>query len=142
MKLGFICPQAPGHLNPMIALARHLQMRNHDVVFLYSSGAAGLPFIPDEEVERVISERSAELSKKQADEVLKFSMSLAMTRSESIIKSMPTIVQSNQIDALVIDYVHFYVELAAIHFRSGIRSIPSSLDPLRRMPSLLSGRLN
>ena len=89
MKFGFISFQVPGHLNPMTALARHLQMRNHDVVFLYSSGAAGLPFIPDEEVERVISERSAELSKKHGDEVLKFSMSLAMTRSESIIKSLP-----------------------------------------------------
>jgi len=63
MKFGFICPQVPGHLNPMTALARHLQMRGHEVVFLYSSGAAGLPFIPDEEVERVISERSAEISK-------------------------------------------------------------------------------
>jgi hypothetical protein len=59
MKFGFTCPQVPGHLNPMTTLARHLQMRNHDVVFLYSSGAAGLPFIPDKEVERVISERSA-----------------------------------------------------------------------------------
>jgi hypothetical protein len=116
-------------------------MRGHEVVFLYSSGAAGLPFIPGEE-EQVISERRAEISKKQGEEAVKFSMSLLMSQSESIIKSMPTIVQSNQIDALVIDYVHFYVELAAIHFRSGIRSIPSSLDPLRRMPSLLSGRLN
>jgi UDP:flavonoid glycosyltransferase YjiC (YdhE family) len=43
MKIGFICPQAPGHLNAMTALARHIQMRGHDVVFLYSSGAAGLP---------------------------------------------------------------------------------------------------
>jgi len=114
MKFGLISFQLPGHLNPMTALARHLQMRNHDVVFLYSSGAAGLPFIPDEEVERVISERSAELSKQQGDEVLRFSMSLAMTRSESIIKSLPTIVQSNQIDALIIDCGNFYVELAAI----------------------------
>ena len=43
MKIGFICPQVPGHLNPLTALARHLQMRGHEVVFLYSSGAAGLP---------------------------------------------------------------------------------------------------
>jgi UDP:flavonoid glycosyltransferase YjiC (YdhE family) len=31
MKLGFICINVPGHLNPMTALARHLQARNHDV---------------------------------------------------------------------------------------------------------------
>jgi hypothetical protein len=45
MKLGFICLDLPGHLNPMSALARQLQARNHEVVFLYSSGAAGLPFV-------------------------------------------------------------------------------------------------
>jgi hypothetical protein len=45
MKLGFICLNLPGHLNPMTALACHLQARNHDVVFLYSSGAAGLPLL-------------------------------------------------------------------------------------------------
>src|SRR6516225_7454372 len=96
MKFGFICPQVPGHLNPMTALARHLQMRGHEVVFLYSSGAAGLPFIPDEEVERVISERSAEISKKQGEETLKLTTSLLMSQSESMIKSLPAIVQSNQ----------------------------------------------
>jgi zeaxanthin glucosyltransferase len=49
MKLGFICLNLPGHLNPMTALARHLQDRNHEVIFLYSSGAAGLPFVPGPE---------------------------------------------------------------------------------------------
>jgi UDP:flavonoid glycosyltransferase YjiC (YdhE family) len=38
MKLGFICLNLPGHLNPMTALARRLQDRNHDVVLRYSSG--------------------------------------------------------------------------------------------------------
>jgi UDP:flavonoid glycosyltransferase YjiC (YdhE family) len=42
MKIGFICPTVPGHLNPMTVLARHLQARNHEVVFLYSSSANGL----------------------------------------------------------------------------------------------------
>jgi zeaxanthin glucosyltransferase len=114
MKFGFICPQAPGHLNAMTALARHTQMRGHDVVFLYSSGAAGLPFIPGEEVERLLTERRAELSKKQGEDALKSSMRLIMTMSESMIKSLPAIVQSSQIDALVIDCVNFYVELAAL----------------------------
>jgi len=45
MKLGFICLDLPGHLNPMSSLALQLQARNHEVVFLYSSGAAGLPFV-------------------------------------------------------------------------------------------------
>jgi zeaxanthin glucosyltransferase len=53
MKLGFICLNLPGHLNPMTALARPLQDRNHDVVFLYSSGAAGLPFVPGPEKDQI-----------------------------------------------------------------------------------------
>jgi zeaxanthin glucosyltransferase len=51
MKLGFICLNLPGHLNPMTALARHLQARNHEVVFLYSSSAGGLPCVPGDEKE-------------------------------------------------------------------------------------------
>ena len=31
MRLGFICPALPGHLNPMTVQARQLQARNHDV---------------------------------------------------------------------------------------------------------------
>jgi hypothetical protein len=36
MKIGFISPYVPGHLNPMTALARQLQSRNHEVVFITS----------------------------------------------------------------------------------------------------------
>jgi UDP:flavonoid glycosyltransferase YjiC (YdhE family) len=42
MKLGFICLNMPGHLNPMIALARHLQHRNHDARANGLSAAADL----------------------------------------------------------------------------------------------------
>jgi len=32
MKIGFISLSVPGHFNPMSAVARQLQSRNHDVV--------------------------------------------------------------------------------------------------------------
>jgi zeaxanthin glucosyltransferase len=114
MKVGFICPQIPGHLNPMSTLARHLQMRNHEVVFLYSSGASGLPCIPAEEQNDGISKRRAEMSKKQGEEAVQFTIQLIMDQTELIMKSLPNIVQSNRIDALVIDCVSFYAELGAI----------------------------
>ena len=53
MKLGFICLNLPGHLNPMTALACRLQDRNHDVVFPYSPGAAGLPFVSGPEKDQI-----------------------------------------------------------------------------------------
>jgi len=40
MKLGFVCLTLLGNLDPMTALARQLQARNHDVVFRYSPVAA------------------------------------------------------------------------------------------------------
>jgi zeaxanthin glucosyltransferase len=67
MKLGFICPNLPGHLNPMTALARELQARGHDVLFLYSSDAAGLPFIPDPEKDHV-NENRGQTSKMQGED--------------------------------------------------------------------------
>jgi hypothetical protein len=62
MKLGFICLNLPGHLNPMTTLACRLQDRNHRVVFLYSSGAADLPFVPGPEKDH-LNESRPDLSK-------------------------------------------------------------------------------
>jgi zeaxanthin glucosyltransferase len=113
MKLGFICPQAPGHLNPITALARQLQARNHDVVFLYSSGAAGLPFVPGPGGDDT-DEALAEVSKLHGEEAFKFSISWLMTQTETILKSLPAIVQANGVDALVIDAAQLYAELGAM----------------------------
>jgi zeaxanthin glucosyltransferase len=114
MKLGFICPNLIGHLNPMTALARHLQDRNHDVVFLYSSGAAGLPFVPGPEKDH-LGENRPEQSKMQGEDALKFGVGTVLAQTETILKSLPAVVQANGIDALVIDTVQFYVELGAMH---------------------------
>src|SRR6516225_2622835 len=113
MKLGFICLNLPGHLNPMIALARQLQTRNHDVVFLYSSGAAGLPFVPSDEKDQ-INENRPEVSKMQGEDALQMSARAVLARTESILKSLPAIVEANGIDALLIDTVQFYAELGAM----------------------------
>ena len=114
MKLGFICPNLIGHLNPMTALARHLQDRNHDVVFLYSSGAAGLPFVPGPEKDH-LDEKRPEQSKMQGEDALKFGVGTVLAQTETILKSLPAVVQASGIDALVIDTVQFYVELGAMH---------------------------
>jgi zeaxanthin glucosyltransferase len=113
MKLGFICPNVPGHLNPMTALARQLQLRNHEIVFLYSSGAAGLPFVPSDEKDQV-NENLPEVSKLQGEDAWQLGARLLLAQTESIFKSLPAVVQTNGVDALVIDTVQFYAELGAI----------------------------
>jgi zeaxanthin glucosyltransferase len=113
MKLGFICLNLPGHLNPMTTLARHLQDRNHDVVFLYSSGAAGLPFVPGPEKDH-LNESRPDLSKMRGEDAVQFGARLVMAQTETIFKSLPAVVQVNGVDALVIDTFQFYAELGAI----------------------------
>jgi len=57
MRIGFLSLPVPGHLNPMTSLARKLQSRGHDVVFISLTDtapfaeAAGLPFVPCSEAE-------------------------------------------------------------------------------------------
>jgi zeaxanthin glucosyltransferase len=113
MKLGFICLNVPGHLNPMTALARQLQARNHDVVFLYSSGAAGLPFVPADDKDH-INESRPEVSKLQGEDALQFSVGRLMAQTEMILKSLPATVEATGVDALLIDTIQFYAELGAI----------------------------
>ena len=136
MKLGFICLGLPGHLNPMTTLARQLQARNHEVVFLYSSGAGGLPFVPGPEKDH-INENRPEASKKQGEDALHFSLRAVLAQTEMILKSLPAIVQANGIDALIIDTVQFYAELGAIqlgmpyvHVSTGVHHDYSGYTPL------------
>jgi zeaxanthin glucosyltransferase len=136
MKLGFICLDLPGHLNPMSALARQLQARNHEVVFLYSSGVAGLPFVRGPEKDH-INENRPEASKKQGQDALQFSVRAVLTQTEAILKSLPAIVQVNGIDALIIDTVQFYAELGAmqlgmpyVHVANGVHWDYSGYTPL------------
>lgn len=113
MKLGFICLDLQGHLNAMSSLALQLQAHNHEVVLLYSSGVAGLPFVRGSEKDH-INENLPEISKKQGEDALQFSVRALLTQTEAILKSLPAIVQANGIDALVIDTVQFYAELGAM----------------------------
>jgi zeaxanthin glucosyltransferase len=114
MKVGFICLNLPGHLNPMTALARQLQARNHEVVFLYSSSANGLPCAPGDDNDP-INENRAEVSKLQGEDALGFAVGLAVQRTEAMLKSMPTMLEANGVDALIIDPIQFYAELAPMN---------------------------
>jgi zeaxanthin glucosyltransferase len=136
MKLGFICLDLPGHLNPMSALALQLQARNHEVVFLYSSGPAGLPSVRSPEKDH-INENRPEASKKHGQDALQFSVRPVLAQTEAILKSLPAIVQANVIDALIIDTVQFYAELGAmqlsmpyVHVANGVHWDYSGYTPL------------
>jgi MGT family glycosyltransferase len=94
----------------MTALARHLQARNHEVVFLYSTETNGLPFVPGPEKDH-INENRTEQSKRQGEDALRFGVRQVLAQTETILKSLPEIVRANSVDALLLDTVQFYAEL-------------------------------
>jgi zeaxanthin glucosyltransferase len=114
MKVGFICINLPGHLNPMTALARQLQARNHEVVFLYSSSANGLPCVPGDDKDP-IKENRAEVSKLQGEDAFAFAIGLLVQRTEAMLKTMPAMLEATAVDALIIDPIQFYAELAPMN---------------------------
>src|SRR5258708_16935032 len=114
MKLGFICLNLPGHLNPMTALARQLQGRNNAVVFFDSASANGLPCVPGNDRDP-INENRPEVSKLEGDDALAFALGLAVQRTEAMLKSMPAMLEATGVDALIIDPIQFYAELAPMN---------------------------
>jgi zeaxanthin glucosyltransferase len=113
MKIGFICLNLPGHVNPMTALARQLRTRGHEVVFLYLPSANGLPCIPADESDEVNAKRPA-VSKLTGWEALQFYCGVLTNETEKILESLPRMVKKAEIDALVIDPIQFFVELGAM----------------------------
>ena len=126
MKIGFICPAVPGHLNPMTALARHLQARNHEVVFLYSSSANGLPYVPGDKDDDLNASRR-EISKLEGDGAIAFYCDLAAKKTEMIFKSLPKMVETTGIEALLLDPIQFFVELAAMKLRIPYITVATAL---------------
>lgn len=141
MKLGFICPNVPGHINPMTTLARQLQARNHDVVFLYSSEAAGLPCVPVDEKDQV-NENIPEISRMQGDEALQLGSHVLSRQSESILRTLPEVVHKTGVDALLIDTVQFYAELGAIQLGLPYLHVANAIhfDHSGHTPMCLYGR--
>jgi len=113
MKLGFICLNLPGHLNPMTALARHLQARNHEVVFLYSPSAGGLPCVPGDEKD-YFNESRSDVSRRQGDDALALALGQVLKQTEGMLNSMPAMLEANGVDALILDTVQLYAELAPL----------------------------
>jgi MGT family glycosyltransferase len=114
MKIGFICLNLPGHLNPMVALARQLQTRGHDVVFLYVPSAHGLPCVPGSDKSDEVNATRPEVSKLSGWEALEFYIPVLAKDTEKILKSLPQMVKSTGIDALVLDPIQFFAELGPI----------------------------
>ena len=124
MKIGFISGAVPGHFNPMSAVARQLQSRNHDVVMLSLpmvepfARAANLPFIPFGEKEfstQHSSEIVGALSRLKGEEALQLTIGAVAQLTKLKWRTFPKLLSANGIEALVLDNYDFYGEVIPMH---------------------------
>ncbi|MBB6146643.1 MGT family glycosyltransferase [Silvibacterium bohemicum] len=124
MKIGFLCLPVPGHLNPMTALARKLQSRGHEMVFVGVPDnesvirAAGLDFVPFCEEKFPIGSMAKTwggVAKLRGMEALKYSaMSLIPDLLEAGLKHLPQKIRETGIEFLLLDVSYRFLELVPI----------------------------
>ena len=128
IRFGVICPELSGHLNPMMALARALQNRGHQVTFYQRSisrtkiETAGFPV-------RVFGEKEFPVEKIRSDlatlatlsgiKALQFTIDLFTRRMAVCIRDVPKMAREDHIEALLIDETTWEGASVAEHCRPG-----------------------
>jgi zeaxanthin glucosyltransferase len=146
MRIGFLSLPVPGHLNPMTALARKLQSRGHDVVFISLADvapfveAAGLPFVPCSETAYPagsLSKLVRRLSGLSGEEALHFTVNSMMKGyTASLFEALPDTLSKAGVDGLILDQYQPYVELIPMHLRMPFVQVSNALhvDYTGRIP--------
>ncbi|HEY4048432.1 MAG TPA: nucleotide disphospho-sugar-binding domain-containing protein [Acidobacteriaceae bacterium] len=121
MKIGFVSMPLTGHLNPMIALARKLQSRGHEIVFIGVPDvgsyvrAAGLPFVPyceEEFPEGSGAKALVSVSKVHGPEVTRLTIQGAgRAHFQAASKHLPRKLAEAGVEAVVLDTIHMYLEV-------------------------------
>jgi zeaxanthin glucosyltransferase len=124
MKLGFVSMPLSGHLNPMTALARRLQSRGNEVVFFGVpdvepfARAAGLDFVPYGEAEYPpgsIDRVYSSVATMRGFEVVRHSvMDLNPDLTRVTFDYLAEKLTTTGVEALVVDAVHFFIELVPL----------------------------
>jgi zeaxanthin glucosyltransferase len=121
MKIGFVSMPLSGHLYPMTALARKLQSRGNEVVFIGVPDsepivrAASLNFVPFCEKEYPvgsIAKSYGEVAKLHGLDVVRYSLErVSPGLLEAWFEHLPEKLAETGVEALVLDTVCFFLEL-------------------------------
>ena len=124
MKIGFVSMPLSGHLNPMTALARRLQSRGNEVVLFGVpdvepfARAAGLDFVPYGEREYPvgsIDKLYSSVAQLHGFEVVRHScMDLNPDLTRVAFDYLAEKLATTGIEAVVIDTIHFFIELVPL----------------------------
>jgi zeaxanthin glucosyltransferase len=144
MKIGFVSLPVYGHLNPIVALARKLQTRSHEISFIGVADAeatvkaAGLNFICYCESEYPLgSDLYAPTRKLHGLDVVKCACQVVLPPFvKAALDHLPEKLAGENFDLLVIDAVHFFIELVPmsmgipyVHIWTGLDIDSSGMTP-------------
>jgi zeaxanthin glucosyltransferase len=114
--IGVLCPNAPGHLNPMVALADAVRKRGHRVTFFIlgeppaSVAAVGFEIVPLGGAIFPSDRYQAELQQLGSLEgraALKHTFSMGARAAEAILEVGPTAARAVGVNALLVDQASF-----------------------------------
>ena len=126
MKIGFLSQPLTGHLNPMVALARKLASRGHEVAFIGIPDiepvvrAADLDFVPFCENEfppGSVAKKWGAVANLQGLDVVRYTaLELTPPLVRAALEHLPRKIAQTGVDALVIDSV-YRLEIVPMHLR-------------------------
>jgi MGT family glycosyltransferase len=127
MKIGFLSMPLTGHLNPMTALARKLQSRGHEVVFIGVPDiepvvrAADLHFVPfceNEYPPGSMAKRWGGVAKLHGLGVIRYtSRELTPGLVKAALEHLPGKIAETGMNALILDMVYRLLEIVPMHLR-------------------------
>jgi zeaxanthin glucosyltransferase len=124
-KIGFLSLPLTGHMNPMTALARKLQSRGNEVVFIGIPDvepvvrAANLEFAPFCESEfppGYVAKSWGAVANRQGLDVVRYTCKELMPDLlRASLEHLPAKIEETGVDALVIDSVYMFLEVVPMH---------------------------
>ena len=127
IKIGFLSQPLTGHVNPMTALARKLRSRGHEVVFIgvpdmeSAVRAADLDFVPFCENEfplGSVAKRWGAVANLHGLDVVRYTArELTPPLVKASLEHLPRKIGETGVNALVLDSLYRFLELAPIHLR-------------------------
>jgi len=127
MKIGFLSLPLTGHLNPMTSLARKLQSRGHEVVFIGVPDiepvvrAAGLDFVPFGENEYPpgsIAKKWGGVANLHGLDVVRYTVrELTPDLLKASLEHLPGKIVETGVNALILDTAYRFIEIVPMHLR-------------------------
>jgi zeaxanthin glucosyltransferase len=127
MKIGFLSMPLTGHLNPMTALARKLQSRGHEVVFIGVPDvepvvrAADLEFVPfceNEYPPGSVAKSWGSVANLHGLDVVRYTTrELTPGLVKAALEHLPGKIAETGVNALILDIVYRLLEIVPMHLR-------------------------